>query len=214
MERRRAGARAGFTLIELLAVIVILSLLAYFLITNVTGAAKSVEESLTRSRATEIGAMIHQLVDERGDAPRSTLPAELGLPPNNDNLGSECLHLALCGDGAPGLGQLDDALSNTDGDALAKRPPGFQEPTLFELCDLWGNPYAYFHHKDYGREDTYVTVTPEGETVTSTVRALKNAQTGRYHEPRGFQLISAGLDGIFGPDDEGQCDDLYSFRTR
>jgi prepilin-type N-terminal cleavage/methylation domain-containing protein len=213
MQDGRRRGRAGFTLIELLAVIIILSILAYFLITNVTGAQKSTQASLTRARATQLGGAISWLVDDQGDAPRSSLPAELGLPPNNDNLGSECLYLALCADGAPGSGKFEDAFSNTDGDSLAKRPEGFEVTTLFELCDLWGNPYAYFHHKDYGREDRYVTITQEGETVTSSVRALKNPKTGRYYEARGYQLISAGLDGVFGPDAEGEVDDIYSFKV-
>ena len=53
-------------------------------------------------------------------------------------------------------------LVNSDGDPLAKTPTGFESADLCELEDEWGNPIAYFHHRDYGRDDAYVTQRREG----------------------------------------------------
>ena len=44
--------------------------------------------------------------------------------------------------------------------------------------------------------------TETGERIDSIARALKDDATQRYHQPRGFQLISAGLDGEFGTEDD------------
>jgi prepilin-type N-terminal cleavage/methylation domain-containing protein len=192
----------GFTLIELLAVLLILSVLAWLLVTNVGGAREVVEAGLTRTRLAEIEAMLSAWADEHGDYPSSTPSSELGAP-NGHNLGSECLYLALCAEGEDGMGVLDEELANTDGDKLAQPPKGFESRELFEIGDDWGNPIAYQHHRDYGRRDTYVSHDPEtGEAIESLLVAEKSASTRRYHEPRGFQLVSAGPDGRFGSDDD------------
>jgi prepilin-type N-terminal cleavage/methylation domain-containing protein len=192
----------GFTLIELLAVLLILSILAWLLVTNVGGAREVVEAGLTRTRLAEIEAMLSAWADEHGDYPASTPSSELGVP-NGHNLGSECLYLALCAEGEDGMGVLDEQLANTDGDKLARAPQGFASRELFEIADDWGNPIAYQHHRDYGRRDAYLCHDPQtGEPIESQVVARKSAATQRYHEPRGFQLVSAGPDGRFGSDDD------------
>lgn len=197
------AATHGFTLIELLAVIVILAILAAFLATNLKNASDTMDVQVTRVNGLKIKAAIDEHIDDTGDAPRSSFIAEWGEPPNNSNLGAECLYLSICAENASGFGLFDEMLCNGDGDQTAKRVPGFEALTLFELGDQWGNPYAYFHHRDYSREDQYETVEPEtGEPVTSRASAMKNPDTGRYYEPRGFQLISAGPDGEFGTDDD------------
>jgi prepilin-type N-terminal cleavage/methylation domain-containing protein len=196
-------ARRGFTLIELLAVIVILSVLAYFLVTNLGGASKLMDIEVTRTKGQQIVLAISEHEDDTGDYPRSNFGGDWGDPPNNTNLGSECLYLALCAEKAAGDGKFDEFLGNVDNDSMGRRVNGFSSLSLFELCDQWGNPYAYFHNRDYAREDQYLTLDPAtGETITSTARALKNPKTQRYFEPRGFQLISAGPDGEFGTEDD------------
>lgn len=209
--RDAAGGRAaGFTLIELLAVVIILSILSYFLVVNLTGASRNAEVQVTKLTQQKIGGALQELDDDSGDFAPSTMTAEMGTPPNDQNIGSECLYLALCGQGKPGFGHFDQNLSNTDDDALARRAPGFEVPTLFELCDNWGNPMAYFHWRDYGREDKYTTLEGKtGERLESIARAWKNPDTGLYYEPRGYQLISAGLDGEF-----GTGDDIPQFRVK
>jgi prepilin-type N-terminal cleavage/methylation domain-containing protein len=199
----RRRARRAFTLIELLAVIVILSILAYFLVTQLTGATRVMDVQVTRVEGLKIKAAISEYSNDMGDFPRSNFTADWGDPPNNVNLGAECLYLSLCADKAVGDGKFDESLVNVDGDQLARRVTGFEVLTLFELGDQWGNPFGYMHHRDYAREDQYQTEHPDtGESITSVLRAAKNPATGRYFEPRGFQLVSAGPDGEFGSDDD------------
>lgn len=200
-------SRAGFTLIELLAVIVILSILAWALVSNLGDATKSVEANATRVDMQEIGLALAEYNDDKGDFPRSKFTAEQGTPPNDVNIGSECLYLVLCAENAPGYETFDELLVNTDSDQLPRRITGFQVATLFELSDRWDNPIAYFHHSDYGREDLYATIDKDGERIETVVRALKNDKLGRHYEPLSFQLISAGVDGTFGTED-----DITSFK--
>jgi hypothetical protein len=145
------------------------------------------------------------LSDEHGDFPASQLPTDIGSAPNGTNVGGECLYLALCAEGAPGNGKIDREkdLCNTDNDSLTKRPKGFERQELFELADPWGNPIAYIRNSDYDREFHYVCLDAQtGEESDYSVRALKNPETGRYQEPHGFQLLSAGPDGKFGTEDD------------
>lgn len=213
---RRSGALAarrasGFTLIELLAVIIIIGILAYFLIPTLTGVLRTVDVQVTKVTAQSVTLALNQVSNDTGDFAPSSLPADLGTAPNLENLGIEALYLSICGADKPGFGKFDDHLSNSDDDALARRPAGFEVSTLSEICDQWGNPFAYFHWRDYGREDAYVTISPDtSERLVTNARAVKNPETGNYFEPRGFQLISAGPDGKFGEGD----DDVYNFKSK
>ncbi len=200
--------RRGFTLIEVLAVIVILSILAALLMTQLGGARDTAEEGATKTILLKIKGALEEHSQDAGDFPRSSPGQDLGAMPNDTNVGAEMLYLALCKERGAGAGTLDRALVNVDEDKLIARPAGFEVSDLFELEDAWHNPIAYIHNLDYGREFQYVSSLPEtGETHHAVVKAKKNQQTGRWHEPRGYQLISAGLDGQFGTED-----DLHSFQ--
>ncbi len=204
--------RAGFTLIELLAVIMILSILAYFLLTNVFASREMVEIEATRARLTQIASALSELEQDSGDWAPSAFPQEWGLPPNATNLGAECLYLALCAAGAPGEGRFDEQPSNCDGDKSALRIPGHESPALFEIPDSWGNPIAYLHHRDYGREDVYLTLDADsGEPRQSVLKARRNERTQRWHEPRGYQLVSPGPNGVFDAPGSDSDDDITIF---
>jgi len=211
MQQRFDKARAGFTLIEMLAVLLILAVLSYFLITNLRSAQETTEVGIAKNGLSQMKTMLDQLSDDKGEFPPSQLPADIGSAANALNVGSECLYLALCAEGAPGAGKLDQAkgLCNTDRDMLSKRPKGFEVQDLFELADPWGNPIAYIRSSDYDREFHYVCVDAAGEESEYSVRAQKNPDTGRFFEPHGFQLLSAGPDGQF-----GTTDDIASFATK
>ncbi|HUR27063.1 MAG TPA: type II secretion system protein [Planctomycetota bacterium] len=202
--------RAGFTLIEMLAVLLILSILSYFLLVNLGGATTTTEIGIAKTKLQHVKTMLDQMSDDRGEFPSSQLPADLGTATNSLNVGSECLYLALCAEGSPGAGTIDQEkdLCNSDRDVLSKRPKGFEKQDLYELADPWGNPIAYIRNSDYEKEFHYICVVKEtGEEEEFSVRALKNPATGRYQEPHGFQLISAGPDGKFGFGD----DDIANF---
>jgi prepilin-type N-terminal cleavage/methylation domain-containing protein len=210
--RATGRARRGFTLIELLAVIVILSILAYFLVTNVFAARETVEIQATRATLAQVAAAIGEYADETGDWPPSDFPEAWGPAPGKVNLGGEALYLVLCAEGRPGEGRLDQDPSNTDGDATGVRIEGHQSLQVFELADAWGNPIAYFHHRDYDRKDVYVTFDEDaGGDTESVVQARRNDKTGRWQAPRGFQLISAGPNGRFDVPGSEEDDDVTYF---
>jgi len=208
---RRAPA-AGFTLIELLAVIVIISILAYFLLVNVTAAKASTQMNVTIARMKQIAAAIGEYTDATGDAPPSTFPPEWGPAADSINLGGEALYLALCAEGQAGAGRLDEDPINTDRDQAAQRIPGHSSLELFEFADDWGNPIAYFQHKDYERKDEYLCFDQAAnEERQSTAVPRRNKKTGRWLGPHSFQLISAGPNGHFDtPGDEGDDDIVHS----
>ena len=200
----RRSARAGFTLIEMMAVLLILALLVGVLVVQLSGVQEVVEVGDTEQRLARIGAAISGWEIDRGEWPRSSFTAEQGTPPNEFNLGVECLVLGLWSEETDGAGLEDGWLDNTDGDETKKRlASAFGDRQLREIVDAWGNPVAYFHHVDYGRTDLYTTFDPAtGEPLESAARALRNSDTGRYFRKNKFQLISAGLDGEFGTEDD------------
>lgn len=211
--RARAGTRAGFTLIELLAVIVILSILAFFLLTNVFAAREQVEVQNTRAFLTQIAAALSEYEQDAGDWAPSSFRTEWGAAPNAFNVGGEVLYLSLCAEGAEGEGRFDSDPVNSDGDASVLRIPGHESLELWEIPDVWGNPIAYLHHRDYGREDVYSTWDGDtGELVQCTFKARRNEKTGRWHEPRGFQLVSAGPNGVFDLPGSELDDDITNFK--
>lgn len=203
-DRVRARAmRGGFTLIELMGVILILSILMYFLVTRLAGVDVAVKIKVAREKIEQIGTALHEYETDKGDFPRSTFHADWGQPPNNLNVGVEALYLFLWQKGIEGQGLAEDLLSNSDADATAKRYTVNASLELFELKDPWDNPMAYFHHSDYGRKDRYSTANAEtGEALESEVTARKSTKTGNWLNPHSFQLISAGPDATFGTEDD------------
>lgn len=205
--------RGGFTLIELLAVLVILSILTAFLVSNILAARSTVEEQATRATMAQISAALTEYEIERGDWPPSTYPEAWGAAPDATNVGAEVLYMTICAEGEIGFGRFDEAPANVEGDRSVLRVPGHASQELFEIADAWGNPIAYFHHRDYGREDTYRTYDgATGEVATSVVRARKNERTGRFYEPKGYQLLSAGPNGVFDKPGSEDDDDITNFK--
>lgn len=205
--------RSGFTLIELLAVLVILSILTAFLVTNIMAARSTVEEQATKATLTQIAVALSEYESEKGDWPPSSYPDAWGAAPDAMNVGAEVLYMTICAEDEIGFGRFDEAPANVEGDRAVLRVPGHSSQQLFEIADAWGNPIAYFHNRDYGREDTYQTYDGDtGEVTTSVVRARKNARTSRWYEPRGFQLISAGPNGVFDKPGSDLDDDITNFK--
>lgn len=194
---------AGFTLIELLGVLIIISILAFFLVTRLADSEDVVKRKLAREEIEFVGAALGEYEIEKGDYPPSTALGEWGAAPNATNLGIEALYVSLWQKGIDGAGVKEDKLVNVDQDAAVKRLTVNPALDLFELADPWGNPLAYFHHRDYDRRDLYTTEDPAtGEVIDGEVGARKSSKTGAYFNPHEFQLISAGPDGQFGTDDD------------
>ncbi len=202
--RRRGAARSGFTLLELLAVMLILGLLAGFLVFQLGRSGDLAKERLTRTRLAEIAAVIEAYERRFGDFPPSSFTSEQGQPPNALNIGVEALVVALFSRGFEGGGAIfPEDLENVDGDQSLRPLSELGTSELFELVDLWGNPLAYFHSADYGRIDRYLTQDLDtGEWIETEARALVDERTRRHYQVGRFQLISAGMDGRFGTEDD------------
>ena len=163
---------------------------------------ESVKAGVTRAKMETLGAAIGQYEGEFGDYPPSSWNPDWGSEPNKTNAGAEMLFLSLF---SPEFesGLAEDDLDNTDRDQAKKSLSSLGSKDLFELTDEWDNPIAYFHRRDYGREDLYVTYDPDtGEEVESRVKALNDPQTKSPFNRLTYQLISAGKDGRFGTDDD------------
>jgi prepilin-type N-terminal cleavage/methylation domain-containing protein len=201
--RARHAARSGFTLLELMAVIVILGILIAVLMPHLGKAKEQMSIELTKTNLAEISAALTEYENQFGDYPPSTFLEKWGTPPNSTNLGAETLVLSLWSPDWSGTALSEDKLVNTDNDETKKPIAKFGKSSLFELADQWGNPVAYFHHRDYGRQDHYATKSNvTGETIDSVVKAEMNPFTKSYYNPKTYQLISAGPDGEFGTEDD------------
>lgn len=209
LQRRHAdSARAGFSLIELLAVMVILSILMTFLAFRLGALGGAAKQETTRSFLQQIALAANTYETEMGDYPASSWKAEWGPTPNKQNIGGEALCVQLWSKDYGGSGISDDKLINMDEDEAKKSLTTHGNNNLFELKDAWDNPIAYFHRQDYDREDVYLTLDEQDTLDTSNVKAVKNPKTGNYFNPRSYQLISPGEDGLF-----GTKDDLYNFEV-
>jgi prepilin-type N-terminal cleavage/methylation domain-containing protein len=200
----RTRSRAAFTLIEMLAVLLILSLLMVVLVTQFADVLSSSKVRLTRTSMSNIALAIAEYESEYGDYPVSTPTQAWGPPPNQVNVGAECLVIALHSKGFKGGGgTLEELLVNTDADNSKARLTDFNTTELFELKDQWGNPIAYLHRADYGTPQNYLTMNPDtGVEEESAFRARPSKKTGLFINSDSFQLVSAGADGRFGTEDD------------
>lgn len=203
---RPRGARSirGFTLIEVLAVIVILGILLIVLVPRLTGIRDTAEARATGVWIMTIDAAAKEYEGRFGDYPPSQFPDKWGAgQTNSTNLGAETLVISLWGADWSATGMPEDKFVNTDNDEGKKALTKFPDKHLNELRDEWGNPIAYFHHRDYGRTDTYLVEDAEtGVVEERLVKAWTNPTTKTYFHSTTFQLISAGLDGKFNTDDD------------
>jgi len=194
---------SGFTLIELLAVLVILGILIAVLVPRLLGSTDAARTRLQRAEFVKIDAALAEYEHQMGDYPPSSFRAEWGVPPNDTNTGTEALVLSLWSPKWPGTNLSVEALVNTDGDASKKPLATFPKPDLLELADAWENPVAYFHRRDYGKQAKLLTRdNATGEEAETVVTAQKDPGSGLYFNANRYQLISAGLDGLFGTEDD------------
>jgi len=203
----RAKGRVGFTLIELLAVIVIIGILATVLISQFGSVEAIAEVETTRQDMAKLEAVLNAYAGDFGMFPPSHFTSEQEVVNDGTNIGAEALVCALWTKGYEAGGLLEDVVNklvNTDQDASSKRLTDFETRSLLEIPDAWDNPIAYIRADYYEVTNrAYVLVDPKtGEVVHSTPVAYKDKTTGRYYNHLSFQLISAGLDGRFGTEDD------------
>jgi prepilin-type N-terminal cleavage/methylation domain-containing protein len=201
------NARAGFTLIEILAVILILGILATILLTQLGGAEEAVRVQTTAQRLAKVEAAIEHYAREFGGYPPSSFQGDQEVANDGTNVGCEALVVALWSrkwDAGGLLGEVVDALVNTDEDSSPKPQTDFGNRALLEIPDDWGNPIAYIERTDYGVTGRpYLTYDGEtGVELESAPVAFKNSRTGLFYQAQKFQLVSAGPDGEFGTEDD------------
>ncbi|MEY2785357.1 MAG: hypothetical protein RL277_1567 [Planctomycetota bacterium] len=202
LKHTRAGRAGGFTLIEMVAVIFIIGILTTFLVVTLGKTGEAAKEKITASYLQQLSAAIAEYENQHGDFPPSAWKEEWNTAPNSTNVGAEALVLTLFS-GKFQANLPDDRLVNTDNDMSQKPLARFPKADLFELKDEWGNPIAYLHRRDYKRQDVYLLLDPAtGEPRESSLLAAMNPKTGEPFNPRGFQLVSAGVDGEFGTADD------------
>jgi hypothetical protein len=178
------------------------------LLPRLTEMLRRSDTRITATNLQLIASAIKEYESRAGDYPPSQFLDKWGSAPNLTNMGGETLVIALWSPDVPPTNLAEDLLGNSDNDQSKKHVTRFGGNELFELKDSWGHPIAYFHHRDYGRTDTYIVNSAAGEEEEQ-VKAQLDPVTKTYYEPHGFQLISAGEDGKFGTED-----DVTSFKAR
>jgi prepilin-type N-terminal cleavage/methylation domain-containing protein len=198
----------GFTLIELLVVIAILSLLVVAFAPDILGSKKQGDIAATQALLIQISTGVKAFETEYRIYPPDNLE-----DPNQDpatrwqlkkdqgtNTASESLVVFLTRQRALDLAEMQQSLSNTDGDDNGMVIPGLGRSARVELVDNWGTPIAYFSSTGSGfaqPQKIQLAVDQGGATVEA--RAWKNGE-----EPlaRKFVLRSAGPDREFNTDDD------------
>ncbi len=201
----------GFTLIEIMVVIAIIGLLMGLVAVTVSRHGQAGRVAECKARVEAIALLVESYSDRMGDYPPSRLAA-LGVRDGNSvNEGIESLVVALKSPAYNGRRPEERWLGNTDGDASKTVQTVDGSHNLLELLDPWDNPIVYIGNGDYDAEWSYRLGGSGGGAGASggggsgedvTVRAAMNPLTSAYQQFDGFQLRSAGPDGVMGSDDD------------
>ena len=199
---------AGFTLLEILVVIAILGLLVGMVALAIGKQSETGRIADCRARIETLSLLLESYRDRTGDLPPARLAA-LGVKDANDvNEGSEALVAALRSSAWTGRRPDERWLGNTDVDENKAFRAFDGSQALLEVEDPWGSPISYIPASAY-QESFVIRPDPGGGTEDQAVRAAINPQTRTPWHFDGYQLRSAGPDGLFETDD-----DVANFETR
>lgn len=197
----------GFTLVELLVVIGLLGVLAVVLIPQISGARTRGEEVETLARIQHLSHACdgYKRVGNRGFYPPDdfvSLDPEDGVKCKADEINagieSALIFLHQRAEGLQVFDDKEDWLANTDEDSNSADIPLLQRRAKVEVVDAWGTPLAYFTNGSYGKVQKIKRA--DGQVVKA--EAWKNPNSSGYYAPRGYQILSAGVDREFNtPDD-------------
>jgi prepilin-type N-terminal cleavage/methylation domain-containing protein len=194
---------AGFTLVELLVVLAILALLLTFGLRGFQGWKEQGAIAATQARLASLELLLESYKNDRGDYPSSRLD-DYGIKVRNRiNEGSEALVIAFAHKDYGGRSVEEKHLENLEEDTADVNVTKYGNANLLEVVDEWKNPFVYMRYDDYKRVQEYEFKDAlTDEPVLVSVKAEKNATTGNYHANEGYQLRSAGPDGVFGNEDD------------
>jgi prepilin-type N-terminal cleavage/methylation domain-containing protein len=206
------GRSRGFTLVEMLAVMAIIAVLAGLIVSVSSMAQRRSREKAAQATIVRLRLAAEQYQADFGDYPPTSL-RELGaISTNGVNEGIESLLRCLTTrrERGPYLQFDEKELANTDGDSISRDPCDsvIESKELFEIVDPWGNPFIYFHNRDYrGGEKIERYEFADGERPRC--KPHPSEKTGAFPAPGSFVIWSAGPDG---KNDDGEGDDIASWK--
>jgi type II secretory pathway pseudopilin PulG len=217
------------TLLELLAVVLIIGILSTIAVGVYTGEVRRAKIAATKDLIRQLEVAITRYEVDMGSFPPSG--SGDGLIPSAGNRvnGSGFLHVALVHSMSGNIHQPASPLwkgpyiSFQVSQLAPEAETFFDEPGRVNILDAFGNPIFYVQNPDYGEKNA--DFFGGTETFTGTAPAGSNpllpapnpfAGLGEtYYNSAGYQLISAGPDGLSSPNEQQfwgtQVDDITNF---
>lgn len=207
----------AFTLMEMLIVISIIALLAAILIPTLHAARLRAKITTTKTEIANLSAAIQSYASKYGDFPPSGL-AVFGVKVNDTNNGNESMFacLATKNPGGPYLNWPEARIGNLDGDEAKTNVTNwwFGDNKLREALDIWGNPFVYFHFRDYDKPRRFSKYLQANGEETECIPG-KSDRTATFHNASSFQIWSFGPNGMnengAAPTEELDSDDITNW---
>ena len=200
--------KRGFTLVELLVVIGLIGLLAVALLTQTGKGVEAANVITCRTLILQLQAAARNYAAQGkyGDYPPddfNPLRDRIQVKIDGINTGIESFLIYINRKGSMDEGFSDEEkFCNTDGDSNKSALGRYEHSQKYEVMDPWENPIAYFHRRNYRKTQTYQLGSGEDADGESFEVRAHRKPNGAFHNPRSFQIFSAGLDGEFNTADD------------